>query len=265
MRRTRRESSPSPVLRFTLIELLVVIAIIAILAAMLMPALQQARERAKHADCTSHLKMLGSAMNQYAQDSNDWFLQSWYDFASFATKDGSAWDGVITKWVTGRAWQGTTFKYYYPALGVFACPGSPPHARYISRGYGMNAYVAGYQGEKGNQISYPPGLNGRIGAKGNSGAQWLIADWGTDQHFSNLQYGQKHGSSWLDVNPTNSNYMKTNRQSERHGNTINYVRKDGAVKNAKQNTTLGLVGVLSLYKKTAAGYAYQIDGVDYKF
>ena len=98
----KRKFSLSPNLSpFTLIELLVVIAIIAILAAMLMPALQQARERAKAIDCTGKMNTLIKSNLQYSADNGEYIAPLYADFVNkvYYWADGDNRFGLLAKYI----------------------------------------------------------------------------------------------------------------------------------------------------------------------
>ena len=87
---------------FTLIELLVVIAIIAILAAMLLPALTQARDRAASTKCISNMKSLSDAASFYCDDNKDYYAP-FYNNAN-GQKSGSS--KASQTWYSAVAWKG---------------------------------------------------------------------------------------------------------------------------------------------------------------
>ncbi len=109
--------------RFTLIELLVVIAIVGIIAALLMPALHQSREKGKDINCRSNLKQIGSAMVAYMGDYED------YIPCGFDSSTGAVFSGYVTNsnwvwWSRLAPYLNSTANYIYlntPSSRVYFC------------------------------------------------------------------------------------------------------------------------------------------------
>jgi|GEM_PF-1853016 prepilin-type processing-associated H-X9-DG protein/prepilin-type N-terminal cleavage/methylation domain-containing protein len=111
---------------FTLIELLVVVAIIAILAAMLLPALSRARESAKRMNCGANIKQFGALTVSYSANHNDYLFPAKFVLSPVSPVKEIHWFDLISQEL-GRTF--ATFKIgskYDGWLEFFICPGAPP-------------------------------------------------------------------------------------------------------------------------------------------
>jgi len=145
--------------RFTLIELLVVIGIIAIMTALLLPALRGARDAAKDISCSGSLRQTGIALNCYVGDYGDWIPPFRY---SYQDKGNCYWPVFLSEFMGPRSCNnGRTSKLFLcprdPAkYGIDSATGAFYSAPNFSFGYtGVGSYGAG--------TSYFP-YNGGLGA-----------------------------------------------------------------------------------------------------
>lgn len=169
---------PSRHCDFTLLELLVVVAIVAILSALLLPALGKARAQAQKIQCVGNLRQLNAGSFMYCDDFGGWFAgPDSYLFSGgtpVQVRSGN-WETLVMTYVDNRVSDWTSYKYYYKCDsvgfkggGVARCPSMTrtvldgpmdANARYNFISYMMSGMYANVNNGAGR------GLNGAILAK----------------------------------------------------------------------------------------------------
>ena len=179
--------------RFTLIELLVVIAIIAILAAMLLPALSAARLRAKSAACIANLKQLTLAQQQYAAD--------WQGYVRPSTLNGSS----------GTWWGFTIRPYIYG--DVVATRGNQDSQNW--QAFRCPAEALGFAADTAGGFTYTQyAFNSRLGAPNTSGG------WSYTPVNESMMVEPSMVPVFMDngrKNEHSNNYVTTTYMGLRHG------------------------------------------------
>ena len=230
---------------FTLIELLVVIAIIAILAGMLLPALNAARERAQTSDCSGKLRQIMYMLKNYSDDYNEWVLSHsiYYTLGSNVTNS------------TATSEKGVQNSYNWVLWKLGYCNENPSRNRKTSNFVCTTAQSK--TGKTGNHYAYNAYVYGIT-------LTWSFKDntWGKKQLWRQPVVRKPSGIVYMadSYNPDNQmptnmfyNYLNKGRVYPWHRRTANVMFLDGHILNEKVPGTSSSFYKISRYSDRDSG------------